>query len=53
MNNSNIFIGHNLSYLRYKLNVLQSLLNVQDQQLTIYELSDDEIEFMIHDITTN
>ena len=35
------------------LNVLKNLLNVQDQHLTIHELSDDEIEFMIHDIATN
>ena len=33
--------------------VLKKLLNVQDQHLTIHELSDDEIEFMIHDIATN
>ena len=28
-------------------------LNVQDQHLTIHELSDNEIEFMIHNIATN
>ena len=32
------------------LNVPKTLLNVQDQHLTIHELSDDEIEFMIHGI---
>ena len=28
-------------------------VHVQDQHLTIHELSDDEIESMIHDIATN
>ena len=35
------------------LNVLKNVLIVRDQHLTIHELSDDEIEFMIHDIATN
>ena len=35
------------------LNILKSVLNVQNQHLTIHELSDDKIEFMIHDIATN
>ena len=35
------------------LNVIKIALNIQDQHLTIHELSDDEIEFMIHDAATN
>ena len=35
------------------LNVFKNVLNVQDQHLTVHELLDDEIDFMIHDIATN
>ena len=33
-------------------NVFKNVLSVLDQHLTLHELSDDEIEFMIHDIAT-